>query len=157
MTSKQIANPGGLYGLTAQPDPEVVEYVNGSAGTLLAGDVVVVAADLTGVVATTSTTVDDITVLGVVGPKTSPSMATQPSTDTYAVGAVMPVIIRGPARINIAANAVAAAGVLLGQSAAAKVAATNAAPAPGDSIAFSLEAAAAKDANNTIRCYVCKV
>lgn len=162
MPSKTISNPGGLYGLTADPDPEFKEVVNNSGGSLLPGDVVCVAADLTGVLVTTSTTVNDKTVFGVVAAKIpSNSLSTAPTTDTYASGAVMPVIIRGPARINIAANAVVA-GDSLCQSAVAKVAQTSAlAPVAnvgiGTIIGVALEATAAKDTNNTIRAYINKM
>lgn len=158
MPEQQISNSGGLYGLTGEANPDIKYMVNGSAGTLLPGDVVVFSG-VAGTTVTTSATLDDPTVIGVVGAQDNPndSLRTAASTDTYAVGAVMPVVVRGPARINIAANAVAAAGALLGQSAVAKVAATNAAPVSGDTIAVAMEAAAAKDANNTIRAWIQKL
>jgi hypothetical protein len=76
----------------------------------------------------------------------------------------MPIIIKGPARINIAANTVAAGGNL-SSSAVAKVAATAAAAGSvgalqglvGSFIAIALESQAAKDANNTIRAYISKM
>jgi hypothetical protein len=72
----------------------------------------------------------------------------------------MPVVISGPARVNIAANTVAA-NDLLTTSTAAGVAATNAgAPAAnavvGSILGVALEASGAKDANNTIRAYIMK-
>lgn len=164
-TTAQITNPGGLYGQTATPSAQdVVDVVNNSAGTLLPGDLVVFAADTTGALATTTTTASDVTVLGVVAAKIpTNSLSTAATTDTYAIGAVMPVIVRGPARINIAANTVAA-GVMVASSTAAKVAAVPATAGSvgalqalvGSFIAVTLESQAAKDSNNTIRCYVCK-
>lgn len=164
MPDKQISNPGGLYGQTADPNPITRDVVNNSGGTLLPGDVVVFAADVTGVLATTTTTVNDKTVLGVVAARVpSDSLNTQASGGPglpYAAGAVMPVVVNGPARIQIAANAVAA-GDLLTTSAVAKVAVLNAgAPAAnavtGSIIAIALEASGVKDANNTIRAYINK-
>lgn len=155
-----ITNPASLYGQTAAAPNQFVELVNNSGASLAPGDVVVFATDVTGVLVTTSTTVNDKTVIGVVGAKSPTDSLNSQSGVTYAAGAVLPVIIRGPARINIAANTVAA-GDLLATSAVAKVAATNAGtPAAnavtGSIIAIALEAQTAKDANNTIRCYVNK-
>ena len=101
------------------------------------------------------------TVLGVVAAKVPTDSLNTQSGATYAAGAVMPVIIRGPARINIGAANTVAAGDLLTTSAVAKVAQTNAG-APGANantmslIAIAMEANTAKDANNTIRCYINK-
>lgn len=160
MPDKQITNAGGMWGLTADANPDVRTFVNNSGGTVAPGDVVCFTTDTTGVLCTTTTTVNDKTVLGVVAAKSpSDSLSTQ-SGVTYASGAQTQVIIRGPARINIAANTVAA-GDLLTTSGVAKVAAVNAgAPAAnavtGSVIAVALEASAAKDANNTIRAYINK-
>lgn len=160
MPQKQITNPGGLYGLAADADPDVKYYVNNSAGTLLPGDLVVFAADVTGVLATTTTTASDVTSLGVVAAQDNPSdsLRTAAAGDTYPVGAVMPVVVKGPARINIAANTVAA-GALLGSTTAAKVAGAVASAAGliGGFIGIALEAQSAKDANNTIRAYIQKM
>ena len=165
MPDAMIPNPAGLYGLTGIPPVQFVEMVNNSGGTLLPGDVVAFTTDVTGCLVTTTTTVNDKTVFGVVGAKTpTDSVNTQAATGPglpYAAGAVIPVIIKGAARINIAANTVAA-GDLLTTSAVAKVAATNAgAPAAnavtGSIVAVALEANAAKDANNTIRAQIVKV
>lgn len=147
MPDKQITNPSGLWGVAADTNPDTKTYSNNSGGALALGDVLVFAADATGVLATTTTTVNDKTVLGV---------AAAPA----AAGASVLVVIRGPARINIAANTVTA-GDLLTTSAAAKVAILNAAaPAAnavtGSVIATALEASAAKDTANTIRAYIQK-
>jgi hypothetical protein len=127
MPDKQISNPGGMWGMTADPNADFKMYVNNSGGTLFPGDVVCFTVDVTGVLVTTTTTVNDKTVLGVVSAKApSDTLTSQAAGTTYAAGASMPVVIRGPARINVAANTVAA-GDLLTTSAAAKVAVLNAA------------------------------
>lgn len=160
MPDVQIQNAGGVFGLAAQPNPQTTDLLNNSAGTLFPGDVVVVGAD--GVTATTTTTVNDKTVVGVVGSRTpSDSTATQPVGSGYLSGQSMNVVFFGPARINIGANTVAA-GDLLTTSATAKVAATNAgAPAAnavtGSIVGVALEGSGAKDGNNTIRAYITKM
>lgn len=164
MPTSQINNPGGVWGLTPNPmSAEYVDALNNSGGTLLPGDVVVFSTDTTGSKITTTTTASDPTVLGVVGARVpSDSLSTQ-TTDTYAAGAVVPVIIRGPARINIAANTVTA-GAALATSTAAKVAAVPGTAGSvaalqalaGSFIATAYESQAAKDANNTIRAYISK-
>lgn len=165
-SSKTITNPTGVWGLTPDADPTIQYVVNNSGGTLLPGDVVCFTTDVTGVLATTTTTASDVTVLGVVAAQDNPSdsLRTAAAGDTYAAGAIMPVVIKGPARINIAANTVAASAAL-STSTAAKVAAVAATAGSvgalqaliGSFIAIALESQAAKDANNTIRCYVNKM
>lgn len=162
-TQKAISNPAGLWGLTADTDAQyVVEVVNGSGGTLLPGDVVIAS----GVAGTTVTTVAGASsklVVGVVLPMDR-GLRTVAATETYAAGAVMPVCIAGPARINIAANVVVA-GDPLSTSAVAKVAAVAGAAASvaalqaliGSFIGTALEATAAKDANNTILAWIAKM
>lgn len=163
MTTKLIGNPAGNYGLTADGQtPELVDVVNNSGGTLLPGDLVVI--DVTGVLATTTTTASDTTVLGVVVPTDGQATRTVASTETVASGAVMRVCVGGVARINIAANTVAA-GAALASSTAAKVAAVPATAGTvaalqalvGSFIAVALESQAAKDANNTIRAFIKKM
>ena len=164
MPDPQISNPAGVWGLTANPQPTVIDVVNNSAGTLAPGDVVCFTTDVTGVLATTTTTASDVTVWGVVAAKTPTDSLNTQSGVTYAVGAVMPVITQGPARINIAANTVAAGGALA-TSTAAKVAATPATAGTvgalqalvGSFIGIVYEAQTAKDANNTIRAYINKM
>jgi len=164
MPDPMIPNPAGLYGLSGVPPVQFVEMVNNSGGTLLPGDVVCFTTDVTGVLVTTSATVNDKTVLGVVAAKVpTDSVNTQSATGPglpYAAGAVIPVIVKGTARIQVGANN-PAAGDLLTNS-AAKTANTNAgAPAAnavtGSIIGVALEAGAAKDANNTIRAYISKI
>lgn len=165
-TGKTISNPAGLWGETADADPIFKMVVNNSGGTLLPGDVVCFTTDTTGVLVTTSAVASDRTVLGVVAAQDDPSdsLRTAAATDTYAAGAQMPVVIEGPARINIAANVVAA-GDALATSGVAKVAATPGAAGTvaalqaliGSFIAIALEASGTKDANNTIRAYIKKM
>lgn len=165
MVSKVITNPGGLYGQTADAgtEQEYVTVVNNSGGTLLPGDVVCFTTDTGGVNVTTTTTASDPTVLGVVAPNDL-GLRTVGSAETIASGAVMKVITKGPARVNIAANTVAA-GAVVATSTAAKVAAVPGTAASvaalqalvGSFIAVALEAQTAKDANSTIRCYVQKM
>lgn len=159
MTNKTITNPGGLWGATGDTDPEVKWYLNNSGGTLHAGDLVVVAADTTGTKATTTTTASDVTVLGVVAPADPSSLDVDATA--YASGATMPVIVKGPARIQIGANTVAAGGQLASTT-TAKQAGTPGAAATvgalqallGSFIGVALEAQTAKDANNCIRAYI---
>jgi hypothetical protein len=148
----QISNPGGLYGQTASVEVDHIDAVNNSAGARTPGDVVVFATDATGVLATTTTTVNDKTVWGVVGARIPTDSINTQSGVTYAVGAVMPVIIRGPARINVGANT-PAAGDLLTTAAVAGTANTNAGAPAANAVTGSLIGivrAAAKDANNTL-------
>lgn len=162
MRTKSISNPQGLLGGTADPDGQlVVNYTNNSGGTLTDGDVVI-CSEVTGTLATTTTTASSPHVIGVVG-KGGP-LGAAASGDTYASGSVVPVIVQGPARINIAANTVAA-GAVLSTSTAAKVAAVAGTAASvaalqalvGTFIAVAREADSAKDAGNTIRCDVRKM
>lgn len=161
MPDAQITNPSGAFGQTATASQTIRSYNNNSGGTLLPGDVVVFGVDVTGANCTTTTTVNDKTVLGVVGAKSpSDSLSTQSAVGTFAAGSSVPIVINGSARINIGANTVAA-GDILTTSAVAKVAAVNAgAPAAnavsGSLIATALEASGAKDVNNTIRAYINK-
>lgn len=154
--NKTISNPGGLWGATADTDDqEVREYVNNSGGTLLPGDVVI-ASGTAGTNVTTVAGASSKLVVGVVLP-TDRGLRTVASTETYASGAVMPVCTKGVARINIGGNTVAA-GDNLATSGTAKVAAKPADAANvgalqalvGSFIGVSLQADAAKDANNTV-------
>lgn len=174
MPQQTIENVGGAWTTGAQwqtnvtpQNIEVVWYVNNSGATRTAGDVVV-ADYVAGLNANTTTTASDVTVVGVVTNR-DPSQAlvtaqTAAPADTYAAGAIMPVVIKGHARINIASNTVAA-GANLATSTAVGVAAVPATAASvaalqalvGSFIAIAAEAQSAKDANNTIRCYIQKM
>lgn len=160
---KQIANPAGSWGLSADTDAQViVEMVNGSGGTLLPGDVVI-ASGTAGTTVTTVAGASSKLVVGVVLP-VDRGLRTVGSGETYAAGALMPVCIAGPARVNIAANTVAQ-GDQLSTSAVAKVAAVAAAAGTvaalqaliGTFIGNALESQATKDANNTIVAWIAKM
>lgn len=164
---KQISNPNGAFGLTADPaNQQVVEMINNSGGTLVEGDVVV-CTDVNGLQVTTTTTANDPTVIGVVGPgaQTAPalgsaggpgaigsSLAAASNTATYANLANLPVVVFGAARINIGGNTVAAAKPIATHTSAKQAQQpTLAASNIGTIICVSGESQAAKDANNTIR------
>lgn len=163
MPDVQIQNPSGFYGLPAQINPTAKWFTNGSATARKPGDVVVMSrTDFTGTVVTIATALNDVLVVGIVAPTIpTDSMNTQPSTMSYAVGQDLPVLVEGCSRVNIGAATVAA-GDLLTTAATLGTAVTNAgAPAAnavlGSIIAVAIEASGAKDANNTIRCYVTKL
>lgn len=158
--TQSIGNPQGVFGQTATSLGQVVKWMkNNSGATITTGDVVIT--DVTGTLATTTTSASNKLAIGVVGWSTYSGLGD--TKETFAVGANIPVIIYGPARVNIAANTVAAGGNLA-SSAAAKVAATpaNGADAAavqaliGSFIGVALEADGAKDAGNTIRAFICK-
>lgn len=159
-----VANPQGLWGETAAPDGQLIaNYVNNSGGVLTVGDVVV-ATDVAGILATTTTTASSPHVIGVVAEPYGGALGAAGSGLTYASGTIVPVIIKGPGRINIGGNTVAA-GANLSTSATAKVAAVAADAASvaalqalvGTFIAIARESQAAKDAGNTIRAYINKM
>ena len=167
---KQISNPAGLYGLTADPNNQIIiEMINNSGGTLIEGDVVV-CTDVNGLNATTTTAAQDTSVIGVVGPgaQLAPALgsaggmgaigsglAAAANTSTYPNLSVIPVVIFGAARVNIGANTVAAKAVLTSFT-SAKQAQTIAAAVGqiGAVIGQALESQAAKDTSNTIRCFL---
>lgn len=157
---RTIDNPQGAFGQTATSTGQVVKWMkNNSGGSLTTGDVVIT--DATGTLATTTTSASNKLAIGVVGWSTYSGLGD--TKETFAAGVTIPVIIYGPARVNIAANTVAAGGNLA-SSAAAKVAATpaNGADAAavqaliGSFIGVACEADGAKDSGNTIRCFITK-
>jgi hypothetical protein len=157
MPVKTISNPGGLYGLTADPASQIVAIVvNNSGGTLIEGDVVV-CTDVAGIAVTTTTSGNSVNVVGVVGPAGAigTGAGATASIALYAAGATMPVIMQGPGRVNIGANTVAAGSVLTTFT-TVKQAQTIAAAVGqiGAVIGVSLESQAAKDVSNTIRCFI---
>jgi len=151
---QSIANPKGAFGLplsgtnlggqtVMSNDVVEIEVVNNSAGARNYGDVIVV--DVTGTLGNTTTTANDVTKLGVV------SQYNQ--NLPVPVGFPMKVVIAGVARVNIAANPVVSHDVLASSGVAAVAISNNAltvATFPA-AIGIALEAAAAKDTNNTIR------
>lgn len=167
---KQISNPNGLYGLVADPNNQIIiEMVNNSGGTLVEGDVVI-CTDVNAIQVTTSTAGNDTAVVGVVGPgaQLAPALgsaggigaigsglAAASNTSTYPNLSVIPVVVFGGARVNIGGNTVAAKGVLTSFTSAKQAQAIAAALTQiGAVIGQALESQAAKDANNTIRCFL---
>lgn len=152
MRNKQISNPAGVWGATADTDFQLAfTAVNAAAGTLLPGDVVILSGTA-GTAVTTTTTDDDKLVAGVVLPEEG-GTRTVASTETVASGATCDVCALGVARVNIGANVVAA-GDILTASATAKVAVVDATATAGEVLGIALEASGAKDANNTIRAFI---
>lgn len=157
MPDAQVINPSGVWGYAPTINPTVKWFINGSGAARKPGDLVVMRGFTDGATVTTSTTVSDTTIVAVVAaPGPSDSLTTQGTTISFAAGQDMPCIVEGPARVNVGANT-PAVGDLIGTSAVAGAGNTVATPTPGQAIAVALEAGAAKDANNTIRCYVTKV
>ena len=173
MPTKDISNPQGLYGQAADFGGQLVIHVNnGAAAARKVGDLVILAAPAsafwTPSVATT-TTAAVMNVLGVVGEPnegfidqgyigTAPTYATTTGSSgtSYAVGAEMPVIIFGPARINIGSNTVASLDHLFSFTTAGQAQSETTATLAhtGSYIGIALEAQTAIDANNTIRCLI---
>lgn len=148
-----IPNRGGVYGQAATPEQEIKFYINGSAGTLKAGDVVV-HQGVAGTHITTTTTASDNLVAGVVAePEAGGAPGAAATAQTHAVGAIVPVVVAGIARVQIAAEVVIA-GDFLVSTTAAKVAGADATPVAGQGLGIALEATAAADALTTIRAMI---
>lgn len=150
MPTKTLSNPGGVMGITASAENVAIEVINNAASTLTQGDLVVI--DATGTLVTTTVTANVKTVVGVV------TTTMDASTDATAIpiGGTCRVAISGVARVQIGAGTVAV-GDILAATTTAKTAVTNNAATVGQAIAIALEANAAKDANNTIRCLIGKM
>ena len=152
MPIAQIPNANQAFGRTdagSLGNQVLLEVVNNAATTLTHGDVVVV--DVTGRLVTTTTTANDPTVLGVI------STTGDTTTDAVAIpiGAPCWVCTGGVARVQIGTQTVAALGVM-GSFTTAKQA-DDTATVIGTGFGIALEASAAKDVNNTIRCIIDKV
>lgn len=150
MPTRQISNPGGVWGETAQAEQITLEVINNSAGTLTQGDVVVI--DATGTLITTTTTAGALNTIGVVTTTGDASVDATP----IAIGAPCKVVTGGVARVQIAAATVAALDILTSTT-TAKRAVTNNSATLGTAIAIALEASTAKDANNCIRAIIGKM
>lgn len=167
MTDKQIQAPLSVWGAptTGAAEQKLLECFNNSGAVLQHGDVVIVdtsAGQMPAVVAgaansstgavTTTAVAKTPQVVGVVS--TTGDASTNASQ--VPIGGVCQVCIAGIARVNVGAG-VAAAFSFLQTAAVLKQAAGNAAPAAADIgtiFGVALEAAAAKDANNTIRAFI---
>ena len=154
MPGGAINNPGGVWGETASSAAvDASDFINNSGGTLSTGDVV---CSVDGMNVTTTTTANDKTVVGVVGASGVGQTAT--NLQTFAAGATVPVITRGPARINVGANTPAANDILT-TTTTAKVAGTNAGAPAANAVVQSLIAvclSATKDANNAVLAWINK-
>lgn len=167
MPSSQTYNPAAAFGQLGSTSGKVIEYyTNNSAGTVATGDVVVL--DTTSASATlvgqaglgckTTTTAGDRLVLGVVDGDAQNSVA----TTTFAVGASVPVVVRGVARVQISSNTVTTTDVLQASGTAKVASAPTAATATtngdiGKYIGVPLQAQTAKDANSCILAYIGKM
>lgn len=154
-STRMISNPAGVWGQTSEADQLILMCTNSSAATRTSGDLVIIdTASLATHGVTTTTGGANVLALGVVSAFGDDFSALQ----TFAAGAPMPICVGGVARVNIGAiafvagdfvTAGATAGVAGRTAAAGLVAATI-----GMSIGIALEAAAAKDAQNTIRALI---
>lgn len=152
-----IANPAGALGLplagvtlggatVMTNDGYYIEMVNNSGATRTYGDVVIT--DVTGLNATTTTTLNDVKVIGVV--------AQMNPGGVVLAGKPMLVQIRGVARVNVGANTPAVNDVLT-SSTVAGAAITNAAAIAAANVPslFAVALETAKDTNNTLRAKLC--
>lgn len=150
--AKQLGNPAGAWGGSADGAGAIVMDFKASAA-MTEGDVVILdVTDPTGNSVIKTTTPTSLLVVGVVGPQAQGALGAVSGATAYAAGVVVPVIVYGPARVNVGANAVAAGAIV--QTSATSGAVDDAAAAIGTGVAVTLETQAAKDANNTIRCFV---
>lgn len=163
MPDQMISNPAGVWGYAPTINPTVKWFINGANAVAKPGYLMTLRGDVTGTVLNGATAINDVLVVGIVAAyNPSDSMNTQPANAQYAIGSDMPVITYGPARVFIGANTVALNDLLTSSVGVPFGAQTNAAAPAADTItgsiiAFALEPSTAKDANNTIRCFVSKV
>lgn len=142
-SGKQISNPGGLFGQTADTDTQIIaHFYNSTAAALSAGDIVAATAAGTIVGYTTMTTAQTATnIIGVVsygddGAVGVDSTTTRPS---YAVSAVVPVVLRGVALINIGANTIAVGDPLTNSTVSGTVLKSTVATPAGTVVATALQ------------------
>jgi hypothetical protein len=162
-----IANPKGAFGLALAGtliggqiamtnDILTIELTNTTANALQYGTVVTFS-DATGLNGGTTATANSLTVAGVIA-QYGCNMISIAGTPTPAIppGGNMMVIVRGVARVNIAANTVAANDVLASSTAAGVAVTNNALTAAtvNAAVAIALEASGAKDGFNTVRARV---
>jgi hypothetical protein len=170
MADQVISNPNNAFG---QPTPQiqganamqasiqVIELANAvpTSTSLQATYGAVMVVDVTGEICNTTTTANDVTVIGVV----NQTPATAYNVNTSGLGQnVIPVVVGGVARIQISSNTVPA-GALLVSSTTAGVAQANtiasaaASTLIGTVIGVALEAQSAKDSASTIRAIIKKM
>lgn len=149
-----ISNVAGAFGnAVVTQSQNFVEMINNSGAIRTVGDVVIT---LDGVNALTTTTLNDKAVIGVVAP--SPSGGTATTSQTFAIGALMPVVVRGSARVNVGANTPAARDLLTPDTTAG-TAITNATALGVNAVIGSILGVclvATKDANNCLLAWICK-
>lgn len=153
MPQRQIGNVGQAFGgpIPSLSSQVLIEVVNNSGGTLKQGDVVII--DATGRLATTTATINDPVVFGVI----SNTGDARTDGELIAVAGLTWVCVGGVARVNVGANTVAAKGIL-GSTTVAKVADdTVVLSVAGTAFGVALEANTATDANSTIRAIIDKV
>lgn len=149
---KQLGNPAGAWGAAADSAGALVMDFKASVAVTV-GDVVILdVTDTSGNSVTKTTSAASVMVVGVVGEQAQGALGASSSGTTYAAGTVVPVIVYGPARVNVAALAVAASAIV--QTSTTSGAVDDAAATVGTGVALTLESQAAKDAFNTIRCFV---
>jgi hypothetical protein len=167
MTDKLLEAPLGVFGLTntGAAEQKVLACFNNSGAVLQHGDVVIIdnsAGQMPAVVAGAQNSITGAvtTTAGAKSPLVAGAVSATSDASTssqlFAAGATVPVCFAGCARVNVGAG-VAAANSFLQTAAVLKQAVGNAAPAAGDIgtiFGVALEAAAAKDANSTIRAFL---
>lgn len=146
-----ISNVLGSGGNTATQIPTVRYFVNAAAAALNPGDVVILSG-VNGLAVTTTTSAASLLVVGVVGEPTQGSMEAAATSKSYAIGEAVPVIVEGPARVNVAGLTVAAGAIIQTSTTAGAV--DDAAASIGTGVGVTLEASSAKDANDCIRCWI---
>lgn len=151
---RTISNEGGAFGQNgsgaAVPgnDQLLLEVVNGAAVALQHGDVVIWKTPFDGCTVTTTTTVNDRALAGVVSATGDSSV----DATTYAVGAQLRIAVRGVARVNVGATAPAANDVLT-TAGTAKTAVLNAGAPAANAVTGSIIGVCllvTKDANNCV-------
>lgn len=155
MPVRSINNPTGVWGLTSQADQLILMCTNTSGATRTSGDIVIAdTANLATHGVTTTAGGANANVVGIVSAFDDDFSGLA----TFANGAPIPICVGGICRVNIGAIAfVAGDFVVTGATAgvAGRVAAAGLVAAQiGMAIGVALEAAAAKDAQNTIRCWI---
>lgn len=149
---KALGNPNGVWGGPADAAGTIVMSFKNTVQVEV-GDVVILdTTDPTGNSVTLTTSAASLLVVGVVGEPAQGALGSLTSGTTYPAGSTVPVIVYGPARVNIGALTVAANAIL--QTSTTSGAVDDAAATVGTGVAISLEASGAKDAQNTIRCFV---
>ena len=156
---KQISNPDGLFGLTADSDSQIIVYaVNAATAAMLGGDAVgLTSAGTYGVSVGHSTGVDSLFMYGFVSMQDDGNVGTDTSTsqrgNSYAVGDLVPVVVEGITRVWVTSFSIAR-GALLSASSIAGAVDTTTSVIPGPGMAIALETSTEDGSNDTIRAIV---